>query len=326
MRSASEPSFRWASPIDFRVFGGEAAGMIVWTCRAPAKINLALHVTGKRTDGYHALESLVVFADIHDIVSSRYNADAEAGMVTLKTSGQFADQIPANGDNLVCRAATEWNSSRGSRDKVAIELEKRLPPASGIGGGSADAAATLITLARQDNIVDQAELAEIAPRLGADVLMCLHSRPLVATGIGDRIEPLSGFPKLAMILVNPMVAVPTSSVFATLEKHDNPPLPGIDVQTADWIGYLQHTRNDLQTSAKKHCPAIGEVLTEIGSTENVRLARMSGSGATCFGLYDSVADAEKAAAGLRRRRPGWWIKATTSIEGPENYLERAWQV
>ncbi|MGR6466596.1 4-(cytidine 5'-diphospho)-2-C-methyl-D-erythritol kinase [Rhizobium sp. PAMB 3182] len=288
---------------------------------ARAKLNLALHVTGQRPDGYHLLESLVVFAEAGDRLT--FTASA-ADSLTL--SGPFAASLPPpdeNDGNLVTRARDRLRAllaDHGTTTKpVAIHLEKNLPVASGIGGGSADAAAAIRGLMRfwSADAVDPARLSQLALSLGADVPMCLSGRPLVARGIGEEIETLRDFPTFHLVLVNPLKEVSTPAIFRRLTEKNNPPLPTLpSAGPADakaWIDYLAACRNDLQPPAEEVLPEIANViamLTEGGAL----LARMSGSGATCFGLYTDQQAAQQAADALRQARPEWYVEATQTTE------------
>lgn len=282
---------------------------------ARAKVNLALHVTGRRADGYHLLDTLVAFPDIGDRIAVR-----AAERLTLRVTGPFADSLPSvsadegQGNNLVLRAARALSRHCEVARGATIELDKQLPVASGIGGGSADAAATLRALVRAWHVsVSEADLHEIAAGLGADVPMCLASRPLQARGIGDQLTEIGALPAAGVVLVNPRVAVATPAVFGALAQRDNPPLPALPKlpDTAALVDYLSRTRNDLEVPAREVAPVIGEVLAALESLPGLRLARMSGSGATCFGLFDELAAAGSAAAALQRRHPRWWIRAAT---------------
>lgn len=274
---------------------------------APAKINLALHVTGRRADGYHLLESLAVFTEFGDNVSV-----APAAEDSFSVTGPFAAHLPLNGDNLVMRARDALRAlAPHTATPVAISLEKNLPIASGIGGGSSDAAATLRALARHWRI--EADLAVLALTLGADVPMCLAAKSLVARGIGEVLEAVT-LPPLPLVLVNPGVAVSTPDVFRALERRDNPPLPPLPARMdaeamANW---LRTARNDLEAPARALAPVIVDVLDRLKQA-GTPFARMSGSGATCFGLFDSNEAAARAATTLRKDQPDWFIAATTSM-------------
>lgn len=288
----------------------DASGATETIEAAPAKINLALHVTGQRADGYHLLETLVTFTEAGDVIRIR---DAAADNFSI--SGPFGDLLNDGGDNLVTRARDMLREALASAGQptppVAIHLEKNLPVASGIGGGSADAAATLRGLLRhwQAQIAPDA-LASMALKLGADVPMCLESRSLIARGIGEDIEVLTDLPKLAMVLANPLKAVSTPEIFRRLRNKANPPLPASPVM--GWLDFLAHGRNDLQPPAQTLLPEIGEII-KLLSDEGAALVRMSGSGATCFGIFHSLEAARAAEISLRKKRPGWYFQATRTI-------------
>ena len=267
---------------------------------APAKLNLCLHVTGRRADGYHLLDSLVVFADVADRVLV-----APGQGLSLWVTGPEGAGLAAQSDNLVLRAAR----SMGVSD-AALVLDKRLPLASGIGGGSADAAAALRALARLTGrrLPPDAEVL----RLGADVPVCLAGRPARMTGIGEALAPLPPLPALWVVLINPRVAVPTPQVFAALTRRDNPPLPDLPRSAlgsaqafAGWLG--TQTRNDLIPPARAVAPLLTEVQSALSATPGCLLARMSGSGGTHFGLYASAEAVRTAARSLATAHPGWWI-------------------
>jgi len=282
---------------------------------APAKINLALHVTGQRADGYHTLETIAVFADIGDCITAE-PAYRDAFDITGPEAAALAGEAPQ--ENLVLRARDLLRSllSETGVDAppVALTLEKHLPAGSGIGGGSADAAATLHALTALWDCHDIAgKLAQQAAALGADVPMCLHGKPLVASGIGETIAPLANLPALAVVLVNPRRHVSTPAVFSKLAAKNNPPLPLGGTTSlrdaSDWAAWLKvATRNDLQAPSVSLTPEIEACLAALEET-GALLTRMSGSGATCFGLYDGAVQAEAAAMHLLRRHPDWWIKS-----------------
>lgn len=285
---------------------------------APAKINLALHVTGQRPDGYHLLDTLVTFADAGDRLTF-----AEAAQDAFSVSGRFSAGLPTDATvrtgNLVLRARDLLRADAEARNlsapPVHIHLEKNLPIASGIGGGSADAAATLRGLMRLWHLsVEPGALLQIALALGADVPMCLQSRSLVACGIGEDIRVLTGFPKLQLLLVNPLVEVSTPAIFKRLIGKNNPPLalPADGAPDADWIAALQAARNDLQPPAENLAPQITETLDLLRSTGPL-FARMSGSGATCFGVYRNAADCNAARAVLEAARPQWYLQTTQTV-------------
>lgn len=280
---------------------------------APAKVNLYLHVLGRRPDGYHLLDSLVVFAACGDRIEV---TPAETWQLTI--DGPFAPDVPAGEDNLVLRAARALADEVGGRP-AAIRLTKQLPVASGIGGGSADAAATLRALPRLWRVGIAGErLQRLALALGADVPMCLSGLPAFVGGIGERIDPASGLPPFALLLVNPRVALPTARVFA---QHAGP-----FSQSARFDGerpgdaralarMLARRRNDLSAAAMAMAPEVATVLRAVAATPGVLLSRMSGSGATCFGLCETPAAAAVGARALAAQHPDWWIKAASVAAG-----------
>jgi 4-diphosphocytidyl-2-C-methyl-D-erythritol kinase len=267
---------------------------------ARAKINLALHVTGRRDDGYHLLDSIVTFANYGDRITVRRAAET-----SLNISGPFAQALAETGDNIVLRALSLFDPDI----RVQIDLEKNLPVASGIGGGSADAAAVLRAVARLCDVPLPAH--DQVLRLGADVPVCLMQQPVRMQGIGDVLTPLD-LPELHAVLVNPGVGVATSPVFEALESRDNPPIDMADADLADasaTIAWLKLLRNDLQPDAIAQAPVIGEVLAALREA-GADLARMSGSGATCFGLFADYAAATRAADNLKEEHLRWWVCPT----------------
>ncbi len=278
---------------------------------APAKINLALHVTGRRADGYHLLESLVAFARLGDRITVSAAPDDR-----LSVTGPFAEHVPADELNLILRARESLRAAfPGLTGRpVAIELEKNLPVASGIGGGSSDAAQTLLALAEFWEVAERDVLGAIGLELGADVPMCLAACPLIARGIGDVLEPLDCFPVLPLVLVNSGFALTTRDIFDALGSRNNPglaPLPaGVDF--AGVRGWLAAARNDLQPPAIAAAPIIAETLDAL-ARGGAAFVRMSGSGATCFGLYETPEGARSAAEKISAAHPGWWAVATESM-------------
>ena len=269
---------------------------------APAKVNLFLHVTGRRADGYHLLDSLVVFAGIGDAVTAR-----DADDLRLSVTGPFAAGLAAEPNNLVLRAAHALAAEAGIAPRAHLTLEKRLPVASGIGGGSADAAAALRLLCRLWNLrPDYDALLRLAARLGADVPVCLGSRSRRMSGIGEILGPVPPLPNCGLLLANPGVAVSTADVFRRRTAAFSPPanLPDQWADAAALTGTLRAAGNDLQPPAVALCPEIETVLRAIDSQPGCLLARMSGSGATCFGLFPHPAAAAQAAAALGG--VGWW--------------------
>lgn len=278
---------------------------------ARAKVNLALHVIGRRPDGYHDLDMLVAFADVGDTVTLTPSDEDR-----FDIDGPMAGDLGTSPDNLVLRALRGFRQLSGRTSPLAIRLQKRLPIASGIGGGSADAAATLRGLCRLHSwSIEAPALAALALSLGADVPMCLHGRPARVAGIGERIVPTAGQLAFGLLLVNPRVGVSTPATFQALERRDHPPLPTLPAfdTVADLAALLAiETRNDLEQPAKAIAPVIGDVLDAIASLPDVRLARLSGSGATCFGLFDDQAAAETARVQLTGSHPDWWVTPTTA--------------
>ncbi len=300
--------------------------MVTWHCNAPAKINLALHVTGQRNDGYHELETLVAFTGLCDRISvTESRGDSAPNKIGLKTSGPFAAGLPAAENNLAVQAVKRLMERTGSwlhGQQVTIRLEKNLPPASGIGGGSSDAGAALIAYSKLAGISGREEIEACAASLGADVPMCIVARPLIAKGIGDQISPFPDFPEIALLLVNPLVEISTPDVFKALRRQDNPGFPQIGSKIVE---VLPDLRNDLEAAAKDLVPAIGEAIEALKASGAPRLVRMSGSGATCFGLYDTLQAAQTAALQIASRRPNWWVQASRTVSAPADYMERAWQ-
>lgn len=281
---------------------------------APAKINLALHVTGRRDDGYHLLDMLVVFARYGDIIRIE-----PAEVDSFKVGGPFATGIPLDGGNLVLKAREALREeTQRSLPPVAIHLEKNLPIASGIGGGSSDAAATLLALDALWGLdLGFERLAAIGLGLGADLPMCLHGAakgtPLAARGIGEELTPVSGLPALPMLLVNDGTAVATPDVFRALEKRDHPALQlASHADIASLCAYLRTTRNDLLPPALKLAPRIGHKLGLLRASGSL-YAQMSGSGATCYAIYEDMAATERAATRFSAERPDWFVIATQSV-------------
>ena len=284
------------------------------TEEARAKINLALHVTGQRADGYHLLDMLVTFADCGDRLGF---LPAQVDAFTL--SGRFGEMLAGEGGtNLVLRARDLLREQFGALAfPVHIHLQKNLPVASGIGGGSADAAATLRGLMRLWGMSLPVEaLASLALKLGADVPMCLESRPLIARGIGEEIEAVADLPAFAMVLANPLKGVSTPEVFRRLATKDNPALslaPRVP-NTADWLAAIGAARNDLEPPARELVAEISAISAMLQAS-GALLTRMSGSGATCFGIFATMTAAEDAAAALHDARPDWYFQATETVSG-----------
>ncbi|GAA0338121.1 4-(cytidine 5'-diphospho)-2-C-methyl-D-erythritol kinase [Sphingomonas oligophenolica] len=273
--------------------------MIVET--APAKINLALHVRARRDDGYHEIETLFAFLSDGDVLR------LAPGPASFALEGPFGVILSAEGDNLVTRAAAAFARAFDLPSEGAFTLDKRLPVASGIGGGSADAAAALRALARRNGIaIDDPRLFACADALGSDVPACLYGRSALGRGRGERLEPLDGLAGVPVLLVNPGVAVSTGAVFSAWDRVDRGPIGDGDLLERALLG-----RNDLEAPARSIAPVIGEALAMLEGTANTRLVRMSGSGATCFALYESEADRAAAAAAIGAARPEWWRLEST---------------
>jgi len=274
---------------------------------ARAKVNLALHITGQRADGYHVLDSLVVFPQIGDRVSVEASEALE-----LLIEGPFASNLESpSEDNLVLKAAALFAEEIGTAPlKVKLTLSKRLPVASGIGGGSSDAATALRLLEDHTGIyLDDDRLHAIALKLGADVPVCLSVQPQLMRGVGDNVSPAPQMPKSGMVLVNPRVGVSTPQVFSALKNRSNaalPPIPDSFETLSELIGLLTACRNDLQQPAIETCPEIAEILEALGAENDILFARMSGSGATVFGLCEAGRETELERS-LRTRHPDWWI-------------------
>ncbi len=272
---------------------------------AAAKVNLDLYIRGRREDGYHELDSLVVFGPAADRLTF-----APAAELELEIEGPFASLVPRGEANLVLRAARDLAAWAGGGHGARIRLDKRVPPAAGLGGGSADAAATLRGLARLWKLdLDLAERLELAGMLGADVPVCLFGQAARIRGRGERIDPVRGLPELPLLLVNPGVELPTAAVFAALRgpfgELDRPPLPAASSLPlfAEW---LARGRNDLESAACRLRPVIGEVLARLREQPGCLVARMSGSGASCWGLFTGSAAAAAAAERIAAAEPDWW--------------------
>jgi 4-diphosphocytidyl-2-C-methyl-D-erythritol kinase len=278
---------------------------------APAKINLTLRIVGRRADGYHTLESLVMFADVGDRLSFIPGPEAE-----LVVQGPNAAAAGPLVDNLVLRAARALVAEAGELRLGRFTLTKHLPAAAGVGGGSADAAAALRLLARANRIkLSDQRVLRAAANVGADVPVCVDPRPRVMRGVGQILSTPLAVPRFAAVLVNPGVAVPTKDVFATLRRSKRRPQPAANARSVPrdrdaFLTFLERRANDLEPAAIKLAPAIAEVLAALRDSSGCRLARMSGSGATCFGLYSSSRAAAAAARSIAAAHPHWWVCAS----------------
>jgi 4-diphosphocytidyl-2-C-methyl-D-erythritol kinase len=287
--------------------------MVLRKTIAPAKINLTLHVTGQREDGYHLLDSLVAFADAGDQISAK-----SANDMTLSVTGPFAEGVPTDDSNLIMRAAHTLRRVRGVIQGAQISVEKHLPHAAGIGGGSADAAATLKILADLWQVDPLDPDAPEVLGLGADVPVCMKGpAPTRMSGIGEALEGITHLPDCAVVLVNPKVAVPTHAVFAGLASKSNPTMEALP-EKLDFDGFaswLARQRNDLQDPAIAVAPAIKTAIERLNRIPAVAYAGMSGSGATCFGLVRNMADARHAARVVQVAEMGWWVTPAAIMRG-----------
>ena len=284
-----------------------------------AKVNLTLRVVGRRVDGYHDLESVVAFADCADRLTLTPGPE-----LSLKTTGPLASACGDSSDNLVLKAAKLLGESVAGLKAGSFVLEKILPVAAGIGGGSADAAAALRLLAQLNDLsLDDERLLDVALATGADVPVCLASRACDMTGVGETLMPLTP-PKMPCVLVNPRVPVATKDVFEALGlRHGELLIGATDVvmqasswpedggSLEEWVEAFAASANDLEAPATKIQPLIGEVISALNSTNGAWLARMSGSGATCFALYENTAEAQRAARKIQLERPSWWVHSGT---------------
>jgi 4-diphosphocytidyl-2-C-methyl-D-erythritol kinase len=276
--------------------------------KAPAKVNLFLEITGRRADGYHTIDSLMGFLDLADVVHLR-PADA----LSLTMDGPFADQAPLDESNLAVRAVRLLEERVGRSLPVALHIEKMIPAGAGLGGGSSDAAAVLRGMrALFDLTIGDDQLAGLGLALGADVPACLASVPVLAGGIGEQLQPAPAVPELHLALVHPGVGLATPDVYGAYDRghmdcacchgHDRLFMP------ISWIDAVAQRRNDLEAAAMELEPLIASMLDQLSGTPGCQLARMSGSGTACFGIYGDRAMAEKACAELRAAFPGWWVR------------------
>ena len=279
---------------------------------APAKVNLTLRVLGRRADGYHEIESLVAFAGVGDALSL-----APGGALALTVQGPSAAQAGATADNLVLKAARALADRVPTVGAGKFDLEKRLPAAAGLGSGSADAAAALRLLARANGRAPDDPLLYAAARAtGADVPVCLDPRTRLMRGIGEILSSPFKLPPLQGVLVNPGVALATKAVFARWKPPAAPVVPAdLTVLTAmskrdQLVRFLLSQANDLESAAIALAPVVADVLLALSSQPHCELARMSGSGATCFAIFASAADAIKAAEAIHAEYPSWWVRAT----------------
>ena len=280
---------------------------------ARAKVNLFLHVGGKRDDGFHPLQSLAVFTQAGDSLRAE-----EGNALSLQIDGPFAAGLGKEQDNLVLRAARALAEAAARPADAKLLLTKNLPVASGIGGGSADAAAALRALCALWKLDwDESRLRDIGASLGSDIPVCVPSLPSFMAGRGEVLTPLECFPRLALLLVNPRVAVPTKDVFAALTQRSG---VGANLararlrDCADLLRFLETTRNDLEAPARALQPVIGEVLSALAALPGALFTRMSGSGATCFAIFPDDDSCARAGQTLAAAHAGWWIQPTTVPE------------
>ncbi len=279
--------------------------MTVLKGSAPAKVNLTLHVTGQRTDGYHLLDSLVVFAGIYDEITATTASDLQ-----LRVSGPFSEGVPTDESNLVLRAARVLQAARGVKLGAHLTLEKNLPHAAGIGSGSSDAAITLAILAQLWDVPPLPANAPEVVALGADVPVCLSApQPVRMTGIGDHLTACTALPDCALVLINPRVAVPTGAVFDGLASKQNPAMGTLreGLNFGDFAKWLSTQRNDLAAPARAITPEVDAALLKLSRMPKVAYAGMSGSGATCFGLTRNMADARDVARAIQVAEMNWWV-------------------
>lgn len=278
---------------------------------APAKVNLTLHVTGQRSDGYHLLDSLVVFAGLFDEITATPASDLQ-----LRVTGPFSEGVPIDETNLVMRAARALQSARGVHAGAYLHLEKNLPHAAGIGSGSSDAAMTLAILAQLWGVDPLDASAPQVVALGADVPVCLQApNPILMKGIGDHLAACPTLPECALVLINPRVAVPTSAAFSGLENKCNLAMDRLPVGLTfeGFAGWLNAQRNDLLAPTKQLAPEIGSAISKLNAMPQVAYAGMSGSGATCFGLVRNMADARQVSRAIQISAMNWWVAPATIL-------------
>ncbi len=284
---------------------------------APAKVNLFLHVRGRRPDGRHTLESLAVFPGIGDVLAAE-----RSPIRSLSLDGPFGQQLGAGEDNIVIRAVEALAAATGVEDGIAIRLDKRLPVASGIGGGSADAAAALrLAMRLWGRAPDGPTLRRIALGLGADVPVCTPAAPALMGGVGEALAPPPPYPAFWLVLANPLQPLATGAVFEALTRRENPPADRLPARFGDlgtFTAWLARQRNDLEAPARRIAPVVASVLGALRWSPRCRLARMSGSGATCFGIFEDEAAALDAAQAIARAEPAWWVAPARvgAWEGP----------
>lgn len=280
--------------------------------RARAKVNLTLRVLGKRPDGFHEIESLAAFADVCDVIEITHSAHS-----SLSLCGPFASSL-GDDENIVLRALKAFNDDVGGIPDIDCRVRKAIPVAAGLGGGSADAAAALRLFSRVNtDCVSASRLQSLAAAIGSDVAVCLASSAAMMRGRGERTKLLEGFPALPAVLVNPGVALSTADVYAALSadsigesiSQDGGDVPEF-ASRRDVVDYMVSHGNDLESAAIGLQPVVGEVLQEVSNHKGCLIAQMSGSGPTCFGIFDTGACADQAAHALAEQHPDWWVRKT----------------
>lgn len=277
--------------------------------KAFAKLNLFLNVTGRRNDGYHLIESLVAFADIYDVIEI-----CPAESFSLEVTGEFAPYTGSIESNLITMAVDLFCKKAGLKPDFRIRLFKNIPVGAGLGGGSSDAAVILKYLQNiSDNPPEHDCLSELSLTLGADLPACLYGKPAFISGIGEKIFPIT-IPKLFLVLVNPGILIPTAEIYqAGFKSYSEKTSLSASNNIADFVAELSGTRNDLYNNALKFAPELEEVIAEIDKTRNVLLSRMSGSGATCFGIYADEVSAQAACNKIKKSYPLWWVKSGSTL-------------
>ena len=277
--------------------------------KASAKVNLCLQIVGQKSNGFHLLDSIVGFTEFGDHLSFKKSDELE-----LTAKGAFSDQIPVDKSNLILKAAELLRKINNIKTGAHITLTKNLPPSAGLGGGSSDAAATIRGLSRLWG-TDLPEIDDLM-KIGSDLPVCIHQKTQHMKGFGEVLEEINTFPNLPILLVNPLKKVSTQTVFRMLKNKKNPPLSKYEKlfqAKKDWINWLLLQRNDLIEPAVKVEPVISEVLRLISKQISVEKVSMSGSGATCFGIFENKQDCDLAMQRVRLERPDWWSVSTEII-------------
>ena len=277
--------------------------------KASAKVNLCLQIVGQKSNGFHLLDSIVGFTEFGDHLSFK-----ESDVLELTVQGAFSDQIPVDKSNLILKAAELLRTLNNIKTGAHITLSKNLPPSAGLGGGSSDAAATIRGLSRLWG-TDLPDIDDLM-KIGSDLPVCIHQKTQHMKGFGEVLEEINTFPNLPILLVNPLKKVSTQTVFRMLQNKKNPPLSEYEKlfqEKKDWINWLLLQRNDLMEPAVKVEPVISEVLRLISKQISVEKVSMSGSGATCFGIFENKHDCDLAMKRVRLERPDWWSVSTEII-------------